>query len=144
MATTKRPMHAATADAEPNFRHKAYTEWLTTHTGYEADEKSVQIALSLANEFRKSPELVKAYEENGQAREAAKLDKRRAAAEKVRLRAEKLRAQMEALHAKADEIAPVDQVAAKRTAKVPAPAKKVATAKPAAVAAVTADDGDDF
>lgn len=118
---SKRPLHADTAEREPSYRHKAFADWLSEVTGSEVDVKSVQLAVSLVNKFRQTPEAAAAEDAYHAEREAEKAAKKAEQADAVRARAQKLQAQAAELLSKADDIAPAKKAAAKK-----APAKKAA------------------
>jgi hypothetical protein len=138
-----RPPYADVADKEPTWRHKAFTDWLGEVTGYEVDEKTVQLSMSLVNEWRTTEaakEAKTAYERD---RDRKAQESRRRHAESLRERAARLRDEAEAAFRKAAELlpdseagvsepeaAPVETAKAKR----PAPAKREAPAKRAAPA----------
>ncbi|UQA37502.1 hypothetical protein [Streptomyces sp. HNA39] len=106
------------ADKEPTELHQNFAAWIKEKTGYEPDEKTVQLVCTLRMSFQASPEN-QSHLAHRKAQAAAK--KKRAAAEK-KARLEKQLAALQAELAK--------ESATSTPAEKPAPAKKAAPAKP--------------
>lgn len=114
---SKRPPFADVAEKEPTWRHRAMADWLTKNTGYEADEKSVQLSLSLVNEFRQSDEFRDAAEARYAERKREEAERAARAVARKRERAEKLRAQLADIEAELPDPEPQSAKIAKRLAK---------------------------
>lgn len=152
---SKRPVYADRADAEPTYKQRAFREFIETHTGYEADLKSVQLASSLVSEFRASKEYGDAEVARERERNAAIAAKEARKAERLSARAEKLRAALAAVEAELPAApARKPRGAAKKSARNTAPPKPDATVtqlpvaapvpKQSSVVTAPAADDDDF
>ena len=148
MAKLKRPEYADVAEKEPTYKHKALAEWLSEVTGYDVDEKSVQLSMSLANTFRATPAFAASEEAHAKARQDEKDARKASRAAQIRERAERLAAQAAELAAQADQIAPAAKAPAKKAAakKAAAPKAPKPEPEPSNVTPLhtPADDDDEF
>lgn len=110
------PMYANYAEKDPTPLQEAFAAWLVDKTGYEVDEKSVQLAVALRMTFQRSPE----NQEDLEARRSTAEEKAEARAARAAEREEKAAAREEA----PAKVAPAKKTTAKAAAA--APATKVA------------------
>lgn len=84
-------------EQDPSELHKALAEYIKSKTGYDADVKTVQLALSLRPQFNKAPERAQAREQAKQVRELQKQDRAKKQEERKAKALERLAKQAEKL-----------------------------------------------
>lgn len=122
-----RPSHADVADKAPNWRHSTYAAWIEQATGHEVDVKTIQLSMSLYNDYRGSDMYAAAVAEQAANAEA---ERQMIAARKLQATKDRI-AKAEADLERLKSLVPDDDTEPEAPAKVPAkkaPAKAVKSA----------------